>query len=346
MYNPAMGRRFVRLAVTAAAACALQAIAPRAAWADESTAEQLFQEGLAAMERKDYRIACEAFAKSNTEDPSPGTQINLGLCYEKQKKWASAWTWYRSAAGSAQARRLASREKIAEDAANRVKSKIHYVVVSVREPLSDLSVRRDGDEITIALAGKELPLPTDPGEHTFEVAARGKKPWSTVLKVADDSATDRIEVPRLEDAPVEEKAADPDPRSAPLQPNIVVSDGSGQRTVGVVVGGAGILTALAGVGVFVLAQAETSKRDDERALAQNPPPGDDRDHASSAKSHDDAAHRNQLIAIMLGSGGAVLVGVGAVLYFTAKKHDVVTARPTVVPLVAPTFAGLGLGGAF
>src|SRR4051812_34695469 len=98
-----MGFNLSRLAAGAALFLCLTT-APAIARADESSAEHLFQEGLAAMKRNDYPVACEAFAGSNKADPSPGTQINLAVCFEKQKKWASAWTWYRSAVGLAQQR--------------------------------------------------------------------------------------------------------------------------------------------------------------------------------------------------------------------------------------------------
>src|SRR5689334_14322839 len=175
-----------RLAAGAMVAFGYLTVTPTIVFADEATAEQLFQEGLAAMKRNDYPVACEAFSQSNKADPSPGTQINLAVCFEKQKKWASAWTWYRSAVGLAQQRGQAEREKLAEESAARLNPQLHHIIISVKEPLTDLVVKRDGTEVTIALAGKELPLPVDPGEHTVEVVARGKKPWTKTIQVADN----------------------------------------------------------------------------------------------------------------------------------------------------------------
>jgi tetratricopeptide (TPR) repeat protein len=338
-----------RLVARAALVMSLVA-APSLAWAgDESAAETFFQEGLAAMKRNDYPVACEAFAQSNKADPSPGTQINLAVCFEKQKKWASAWTWYRSAVGLAQQRGQAEREKLAEESAARLKPQLHHIVISVKEPLTDLVVKRDGAEVTIALAGKEVPLPVDPGDHTLEVAARGKKPWTKVLQVADNKATDRIEVPTLENAPVEDRGAAAAPGAEYRPPVIISNDGSGQRTVGIVVGGAGLLSALAAAGVFILAKNEESDRDTQRKNANGASNDAQKDAFNrSADDHDKAAKNNQLIAIILGSGAAVLVGVGAVLYFTAPKGSERTAnnKTRVLPLLGPSFAGVGLGGTF
>lgn len=341
-----------RLAAGAALAFACVTIAPSVALAgDEAAAETFFQEGLAAMKRNDYPVACEAFAQSNKADPSPGTQINLAVCFEKQKKWASAWTWYRSAVGLAQQRGQAEREKLAEDAAARLKPQIHYIVVSVKEPLTDLVVKRDGVEVTIALAGKEVPLPIDPGEHTIEVSARGKKPWSKVIQVADSASTDRIEVPKLEDAPIEDKSG-PATGGAHTEyrpPVIVTNDGSGQRTVGIVVAGTGVLAGLAAAGVFVLAKGEESDRDKFRTQASDPSTTPDQaiQLNKSADSHGKAAENNQLISLILAGSGVVLVGVGAVLYFTApKSSEKPVAKTRLLPVAGPGFAGLGLGGTF
>jgi hypothetical protein len=342
--SPAVRRFAVRAALVGAC------LFPSLAHADEAVAEQLVQEGVAAMKRSDFAVACEAFAGSNKADPSPGTQINLALCYEKQKKWASAWTWYRSAAGLAQQKGQTARVTTADESAARVKPLIHYVVVAVREPLTDLVVKRDGAEVVIAVAGKEVPLPIDPGEHTIEVTARGKKPWSKSITFADTPGTERVEVPKLENAPVEAQppAQGPGAGAEYRPPVIVANDGSGQRTAGLIVGGSGLLAGLAAVGVFILAKNEESERDEQRAVAadvtKDPEP---RSRANgSAESHGDAAKNNQLISLVLAGGAVVLVGVGALVYFTAPKAKEKSGRPNVLPLLGPSFAGVGLGGTF
>jgi hypothetical protein len=319
-------------------------LVPAIARADESSAEQLFQEGLAAMKRSDFAVACEAFAQSNKADASPGTQINLAVCFEKRKLWASAWTWYRSAVGLAQQRGQKEREQLAEESANRLRPQLHYLVIAVSEPLTEPIVKRDGNEVTIAVAGKELPLPVDPGKHKIEVSARGKRPWSKVVEVADNAQTERVEVGKLEDAPVADNAsASAGPNSRPV---IVGNDGSGQRTVGIVVGAAGVLAGLAAGGVFIVAKNEESERDKQYEAA-NGKSGAEKDALDkSAQSHASAAENNQLISLILGGGAVVLVGVGVVLFVTAPKNAEKAAKPRVTPLVGPGFAGLGFGGTF
>jgi hypothetical protein len=334
--------------------CTSVLVTPSLAHADESAAETYFQEGLSAMKRGDYPAACEAFAESNRQDPSPGTQINLAVCFEKQKKWVSAWTWYRSAVGLAQQRGQKERETIADDAAKRLKPMLHYVVVSIKEPLTDLVVKRDGTDVAIALAGREVPLPVDPGEHVIDVSARGKMPYSRRFTVADNNQTDRVEIPKLENAPVDDKSAAGPGAGTTYQPPVIINsnDGSTQRTVGLVVGAAGLLSGLAGIGVFILAKNEESDRDKFRALLPDTPPSQQESVNTSINSHNRAAENNQLLAISLGAGAVVLVTVGAILYFTAPKGTPSKALAgwgsgrRFSPMVGPSYGGLGFTTAF
>jgi hypothetical protein len=337
-----MGLSLTRVAAGAALAfsCLTISLVPSVAHADESAAETFFQEGINAMKRNDYTVACDAFGKSNRADPSPGTQINLALCFEKQKKWASAWTWYRSAFGLAQQRGQKEREQLADESATRIRPQIHYIVVSVKEPLTDMVVRRDGNEVATVLGGKEIPLPVDPGEHTLEVSAKSKKPWTHTFTAADSPSTDKIDVPKLEndDKPA---AGGPGGEGSSLT---VSSGGSGQKITGIIIGGVGLLSAVGSVVSFFLAKDQEGKRDkvyaDFAVASAEQKPELER----SAKSYHDAAKADELIAFSLLGAAGVLVGVGALLYFTAPKAKATATY--VLPMLSPTLAGLGLGGTF
>ena len=341
-------------AVCAAAIFSGVTLSAPLAWADTSTAETLFQEGLAAMKRSDFTIACEAFDKSNKQDPSPGTQINLAICYEKQKKWASAWTWYRSAAGLAQQRSQAAREQSANDSAKRIEPQLHHVTISIKNPPADTIVKRDGNEITVSLGGKDVALPFDPGDHVIEVKAPGKKPVTKSIVTPDtpapNTAPEVIDIP-LEDAPVDPNA-NVETQGPGTKTTIIrtESDGSGQRLLGLIVGGAGVLTGLASIGVFLLANKEANERDEQRAVFNDTTKSaTERNNAGvSANSHNDAANNDQLIAIILVSGAAVMVGLGAFFFFTAPKAKDKAAHTKILPtpIAGPNFQGLGVVGTF
>lgn len=351
MNEPSIRRWSWRLAAAVLLGGACLLVAPRAsAEGDASAAETLFLEGVAAMKKNDFVVACEAFARSNKVDPSPGTQINLALCHEKQKKWATAWTWYRSAAGLAQQRGQVDREKLALDAAAKLKPQLHNVIISVKEPLTERVVKRDGVEVEIELAGREIPLPIDPGEHKIEVAARGKRPWSKVIRIAEDPGTDRIEVPRLEDAAPEPKASvapalrsTEEPRPAP----VVEPDGSGRRLLGIIAAGAGIAAGATAVGFYLVAVDQDAQAERLDAKALDPTLARDKAaNEEAARSKHDAASTDQLAAIVLGAGAGALVAIGAVLYFTAPSGSGATTKARLVPTFGPGHAGVGLGGTF
>lgn len=339
--------------LAAGAALVLAGLTGTTTDAHADDAEQMFQMGLAAMKKKDYPTACDAFAQSNKADASPGTQINLALCFEKRKMWASAWSWYRSAVNLAHDRGQKDRETLADESSTKLLPQIHYVLFVSKEPLAEPKGTRDGEPVTIALGGKEVPVPVDPGEHTFEITAKGKKPWTTTMKAPDNNRTDRIEVPVLEDAPV------PVAPAPTVGSSVNVSDyrppaqggheGSGQRVAGVVVGAAGVLSGLASVGLFVLAGSTAKDRDENRASKVAAAAAGRTDDAKSfevaEKSKSDATNNNRLIGYTLVGGGVVLLGVGTALFLTAPRaHKAGIAR--VLPVLAPGHAGVSLGGSF
>ena len=64
---------------------------------DVTRADALFREGRALMKKGDYATACPKLEESYRLDPAAGTGINLGDCFEKQGKVASALLAYQAA---------------------------------------------------------------------------------------------------------------------------------------------------------------------------------------------------------------------------------------------------------
>jgi len=332
--------------------------APLAVAGDEALADSLFQEGQAAMRRgqtsgllADYKAACDAFTASHKVDPAPGTLINIGQCSEKQNKIGSAWSAFNGAAELALNSKPPQPERAsaARAEADRLLPRVQKIQLVIKRKYDEIEVKRDGDPLP--REGLAFPIIIDVGKHTIEVTAKGKKPATKEFEIKDfkagGKAVESIELPPLLDA---DKPAGGGPD---YPPPVVAGDGSGQRTVGIVVGAAGILALLASGGVFILANSEANKRDDfkrkfeaENCL-QKPVPltGTCKANQEGQKSHNDAAQNDQLIAIITGAGGIVLLGVGAVLFFTAPKNKT-TGKPYVVPAASPGYAGAAFGFSF
>ncbi|WP_146653870.1 hypothetical protein [Labilithrix luteola] len=337
----------------ALAALVLSVGAPGLAYAgDTSTAENLFEEGMAALKREDYKAACEAFFGSNEADASPGTEINLALCNEKQGKLATAWGWYRTAAGLADQRGQRERAERARSEASRLEPLLPKLRITTKDAASTLTILRDGTVVPTATIGKDVPV--DPGSHAIEVSAKGKKTWKGSVDIASAARVTPFELPKLDDEP-EEKAT-------PVAGTVVGGDAlaadkgssSTQRNVGFILGGAGIVAGAVAIGLELLALREDDKRkeqDGQLAQMTAVPDGDPNKKAiiDSRDSHKSAANSNQLVAIVSGAGGIVLIGVGVTLILTSQGSSKTTGqanKPMVVPILGNGTAGLGFHTSF
>jgi hypothetical protein len=118
------------------------------------------------------------------------------------------------------------------------------------------------------------------------------------------------------------------------------SDGSTQRTIGIVVGVGGL--ALVGLGAGFGLSAKSSLDDSN---AENHCRADNKCDAIGVAARDDAKSAALVSTIGFIAGGAALIG-GTVLYFTAPRRDAKPAGFRVVPTGGPSSAGLMLHAAW
>src|SRR5262245_28423128 len=71
--------------------------------AQPPSADAAFEAGRAAMESGDFSTACQHFAESLRLEPAVGTQLNLGECYERLGRYASALHAFEAGATAAEA---------------------------------------------------------------------------------------------------------------------------------------------------------------------------------------------------------------------------------------------------
>jgi hypothetical protein len=317
-------------------------------------AETLFNEAKRKMAAGDFAGACPKLAESYRLDAGSGTLTALAVCNEGLGKTASAWTEFIEVVGEARQAGRADREKFAQqhiDAIEPKLSKLTVVVGPAMASLSGIEVRRDGT--LIGAAGWGTAAPVDPGAHTVEVKAAGKKAWSTTVTVGPSRDTQTVTVPQLDDIPVPapppvdpssvhsmgasstDSASSGDAMaSSPEEPT--PSTGGGQRTIGLVVGAAGIVAA--GIGTYFGLQA-ISQTHQANTLCPIAASCSNRD----AVSKNDSAKSSALAADVLFGGALAAVGVGAVLFLTApsgRAPSASTAALRVIPVASARGASL------
>jgi hypothetical protein len=308
-------------------------LVPRVAAAqatDRVLAEALFREGRELMEQNKITEACSKFAESYRLDRALGTLINLALCHEKDGKIGTAWAEFTDAAAEAAAekddREGFTRRHIAT--LEQDLPRLRLVVAPATASLASLEIQLDGH--TIGNAGWALPLPIDPGDHTLRATAEGKKTFEMKVTVPKGLGLTDANVPALEDAPKPIVVPPPPPPSNEPAPSHT------QRTVGFIVGGVGVTSALVGAAFGFSAISLKGDRD-ARCNAQGTlcdQEGIDKD----GKARDAAT----VSTIAFIAGGALIAG-GAVLVFTAPKKKSLALR-TLKLGFTPT--SIGLGGAF
>ncbi len=329
-------RRFVARAALGLSCAALPfSVSPRlarsdASLADKAAAQTLFDEGRKLMAKGMFADACPKLAESQKLDPGGGTQFNLSDCYEKMGQTASAWAGFLEAASTAKTMGQSDREKVARERAAALAPRLSKITItSASASMAGLEIKRDGTPVGRALWGTAIPV--DPGPHVIEATAPGKKPWQTTAKVEGDKANVVVSIPPLEDAPAE---------AAPIQGTVaadVAPAGNGRRTLGLVLGGAGIVGL--GVGTAFALSAKAKKNDS----LVNCPAGPNLCNQTGVDQRNEALSAGNVATVAAGAG-VVLLAAGAILFFTAPSGE--KPRALVVPSVGSGTAGLSLVGSY
>jgi hypothetical protein len=312
---------------------------------DSVAAQALFDEGRRLMDQRRWSEACPKLAESERLAPSGGTLLNLAECYEHTGQSASAWVAWKDAAARANAAGKRDVEKRALTRAGALEASLARLTIAVDKAsdVDGLQVKRDG--VAVGHAEFGMPIPVDPGAHVIEATAPKKKPFSANVTVAAKQTDAQVVVTLADDdAPKPIAAAEPSPaenHSSPLvtatpeQPAAARSGWSGQKTVALVVTGAGLV----GVALGTVFGLDAKSKNDQALEPQNC-----RTTMYCTQNGlsltDDAKSAALASTIAFGAGAAALVA-GAVLWFTAPSGSAsVGLRAT--PVVAQRFQGVAL----
>lgn len=339
-----------RIVACAALSAALLAATPALGQtpADKTAAQVAFDKAIALMKQGEIKQACVLLEDSWRLDPAMGTQYQLGQCYEKSERLASAWASYTAVADAAKAAGMADREKWARDLAAKLEpklSKLTIVVPPKVAALAELSIERDGQAVPRSLWGEAIPV--DGGTHRVVARASGRSPWSGEITVGREQDEKSLELPMLPPAQQDETApaAPATPARAPApagQPDETGDDGTGQTVAGIVVAGVGLAAITAGVVVGLVAKSDYDESGDEHCSEGFC------DSAGIDAGEDARTLGNVATGLFIGGSAALVAGV--VTWLTAPSGSAEVASralptssaPQLDIVTGPGEAGLGL----
>jgi len=308
-----MKRRFLWLiplaALVSAPAFAASPLSPRIRGApsasNASAGQSLFDDGLRLKKAGQIKEALDKFQRSEELSPSVGALVQIGDCYEKLDKLASAWGAYHEGENLAARLNDPRRAEVAT-MASKIASKLAHVTMTVPN-IEGLTVTRGGTKVDPATYNTEVPI--DSGSYLVEATAPNRKTWNGKLEVAP-GASAKLTIPELEVATV----VDAGPQK-PLEPA-----SSTQRTVGIAleIGGGAILAT--GLVFGALTMSSWSK------ATETCPDGGCKTPAAQTKAQPDADNASTfgLISTLGVIIGAAALAGGIVLHLTAPKNVALT----------------------
>lgn len=346
--------------ITCAIVCAASGATRAQAPATSAAATAQFDKGRSLFKAGKFAEACAAFEQSQKLEPAFGTLYNLAGCYMKIGKLASAWVAYRELAQrDTRATRKAESAKRARELEPRLSRLLITVSGTVSgsaaksSPPDGLVVTMNGQDVT-ALLGVENPV--DLGRYLIVAKAPQFKDRETTVEIVAEGKTvtaalELERAPREVPPPAPPVAADVPPtatkteQAAKLERNQESAPASHRRLYGAVAGGAGVALVATS---FVFGSLASGKWNDVKKLCGNDATCEP-DQSAEARRLNNAAHTDANIATGLAIGGAVALGVGAFLWFTAPSGTSGEAARTglrLQPGAGPTSAGLTLVGRF
>lgn len=316
---------------------------------DKAAAEVLFDRGVAAMHADEVEKGCDLFEQSLRIEPGIGAMLYLAECYEKLGKTASAWAMFREGASAAHAEGQTDRANAGYKRAARLVPKLSTITLQVAPDAltPGLEVLRDG--MPVAQGLWNIGVPVDPGKHSVQARAPGHEPWTSEVDVSAEPAQLTINIPKLTAAEVVPPPPSPPPVAQPVLAPLAAPSAAPirtdarpvtgwpvERTIGLVVGGAGIV-ALGTSAYFGLRAID--KNDAAKDVCPKSPNCPDERGPALTRSSQSAARLANVFAI----GGAALAITGLVVYLAGGSQE---AAPAVAVAADHTGARLTVGGAF
>ena len=288
-------------------------------------AEALFRQGRELMAAGNLAEACAAFDASQKLAPATTTLFNQADCREKAGQLATAWGLFvdaeRQTRGATDAAGVKMHD-VAQTRSGKLEARLSKLTVHVAQPTAGLAVMRDGVAIDAAEWNRSLPI--DGGTYTFIAKVADKPVWSETVTVANEAATQTVEVV-VKDAP----AATPAPAPTAIPAGTASPALAHRARTGSILATTGTFMLLGGALGFELWGDSTYSE----AKAKN-----------SMDLWDSANHKRYIAEGLLVAG----IGCGVYAAWLWLHHEPAseTPRTAIAPTAAPGYAGLALQGAF
>lgn len=240
--------------------------------ADQALATELFKQGRALMAQENYAEARDKLARSHLLDPGGGTALNLGICYERNGQYASAWKTFREALEMARRDGRTDREALALERLAVVEHRMSRMTIAVPAEAVIPGLRIALDESAVDAATWGVPVPVDAGTHRISASAPGHESWTQSIEVED--GPNAISVPVLKALPAVEEipartdvVVPPRARAHPASPPSdrapsVADPGASHRLAGWLTGSLGVGSV--GVGTFFAIRAMRKQSESDR----------------------------------------------------------------------------------
>ncbi|MDX2088080.1 MAG: tetratricopeptide repeat protein [Kofleriaceae bacterium] len=278
----------------------------------ESDADRLFSEGRALLAKNDPKGACEKFEAAIKIDPdAAGTMLNLGLCNENLKRYATSIEWFRRAQARAAESSLAEYEEAAKKYTVNIAPKVPTLKIELNGPTNS-EIRIDGKQVQPSAYAQ---VEVDPGEHVVTGQAPGKETVSQTIEVKEGVKGTVVKIAILRDA-----KTDDDP-------------GKPRKRLAYIVGAGGLV--LYGV---TLAQGLYFRNIQEEANGKMP---------RDLEAYDDADKKLKYMTTSFFIAGTAAVATAAILYLTAPSKESAQPRSTAfAPYLSGDQAGFAVSGSF
>ncbi|WP_437911914.1 bacterial transcriptional activator domain-containing protein [Sorangium sp. So ce302] len=308
----------------------------------------LYQAATRLLEAGRIAEACAMLEQGRTLDPTAlNLLLRLGECLARTGRTAGAWNVFSEtaaiakSAGDPRAARAAALAAALEPRLSRM-----AIAVPPGSAAPGLEIRRNGVLLLPSQWGQALPV--DPGTHTIEAQAPGRKRWSVERVVPPDGAGVVIDVPLLlaQEPPPRALAAAPKGQRTQAPPVLPLDDrgggaGRAQRVIALVTGGAGLV----GLGLGAVFGAEAIARRD----ASNRGHCDARSRcdAVGVSLREDAQEAGTASTIAFSTGTAALLAAGLLLW-TAPPSAAgpPSRRATAAAAAGPGGFSLVVGGSY